>query len=171
MSKIKSFKEFLNEFEIDGEYQQGKPIWNGKDYLDGDGDINLTYMNLTELPCIFPEVWEKSFYCNDNQLTSIEGAPKIIGGSFICSYNKLTSLKGSPEKIKHSFYCNNNELTSLKGGPKEVKYEYYCSNNQLTSLEGAPRMVIGKFDCHNNKVKFTKEDVLKVTKAESKIIV
>ena len=54
--KIKSFKEFINEFEIEGEYQQGKPFWNGKDYLDKDGNIDLSNRDLTELPYIFPEV-------------------------------------------------------------------------------------------------------------------
>ena len=127
MSKIKSFKEFINEFEIEGEYQQGKPLWNGKDYLDEEGDIDLSNMNLTELPCVFPEVWDEGFFCNDNKLTSLEGAPKI------------------------------------------AKRNFFCSNNQLTSLEGAPKEVGGSFACRNNPIKFSKEDVQKVSKVRENI--
>ena len=150
MNKIKSFKEFLNEFEIDGEYQQGKPLWNGKDYLDENGNINLSNMNLTELPCIFPEVWERGFYCKDNQLTSLEGAPK---------------------EVKKSFYCSNNQLTSLEGAPINVGIGFNCDNNQLTSLKGAPKEVGGSFACRNNPTKFSKEDIQRASKVEGTIYV
>ena len=51
---IQSFKQFLNEFELEGEVQQSKPLWNGKDYLDRFGSINISSTDLFEFPCIFP---------------------------------------------------------------------------------------------------------------------
>jgi len=135
-----SFKEYLNEINIKGK-AIGKPIWNRKDYLTGDGSIGLEYMNLTELPCIFPEVWDKSFYCGYNNLTSLEGAPKEVGGVFSCMNNQLTSLEGAPGKVGKSFRCNNNKLTSLEGAPKEVGWD---------------------FNCAHNTTKFTKEDVKEI---------
>ena len=133
MYKIKPFTQFLNEFELEGEVQQGKPLWNGKDYLEKDGNIDLRNMNLTELPCIFPEKWDKSFYCHLNKLTSLYGAPKEIGGNFFCSYNKLTSLEGAPREVGGDFFCSYNKLTSLEGAPKEVGDWFICDNNQLIS--------------------------------------
>ena len=109
------------------------------------------------------------FYCNNNQLTSLEGAPQEIGffttnsrgGTFNCSNNKLTSLKGAPQKVGGGFYCDNNQLTSLTGAPREVGGHFYCSVNQLTSLTGAPKEVGGDF-----KSDFSAEDVKKAMKGE-----
>ena len=69
-------------------------------------------------------------------------------GNFYCSNNKLTSLEGAPEVVKGGFYCNNNNLTSLKGTPEVVKGNFNCSHNNLTSLDGAPYAVkiISDFD-------------------------
>ena len=81
MKNLKSFKQFLNEFEIEGEIH-GKPLWNGRDHLDGDGDISINRTDLTEFPCIFPEKWDKGFYCGNNKLTSLYGSPREVGGDF-----------------------------------------------------------------------------------------
>ena len=171
MYKIKSFTQFLNEFELEGEVQQGKPLWNGKDYLDKYGDIDLRHMNLKELPCIFPEKWDKDFDCSHNQLTSLYGSPREVGGDFYCSNNQLTSLTGAPKEVGGRFYCNDNKLTSLEDAPKEVGGNFYCYNNKLTSLTGAPKEVKGNFICSNNKNKFTEADVRKVCQVEGKIYV
>ena len=92
------------------------------------------------------------FYCTDNQLTSLEGAPQKVGGDFGCSENKLTSLKGAPKKVGGSFNCSRNQLTSLEGAPQIVGEDFNCSRNQLTSLEGAPNYVGGDFDCYMNQL-------------------
>ena len=40
-------------------------------------------------------------------LTSLEGAPKEVGGNFYCNYCAfLTSLKGAPQKVGGDFYCS-----------------------------------------------------------------
>ena len=54
-----------------------------------------------------------SFYCNSSQLTSLQGAPSVVGGNFYCSDNKLTSLK-SVHRIIHqidgAFACHTNPI-------------------------------------------------------------
>ena len=61
-------------------------------YKNSDGtyscskDVNLNYLNLDKFFVKF----------------------KKIGGSFYCSNNQLTSLKGAPEKVGGDFYCDNN---------------------------------------------------------------
>ena len=62
-----------------------------------------------------------NFWCDNNKLTSLEGAPQSVDGYFDCSANKLTSLEGAPQSVGGSFYCYNNKLTSLKGFPMEIK--------------------------------------------------
>jgi len=103
------------------------------------GDLDLSNMNLTKLPDILKDITVGgNFYCGNNNLTSLEGAPKSVGASFDCSNNKLTSLQ-----------CDHITV----GG------DFYCSFNKLTSLVGAPKSVGEDFICHSNNVKFTEQDV------------
>ena len=86
-----------------------------------------------------------NFYCNGNNLTSLEGAPQIVNGAFYCSGNMLTSLTGAPQTVGGEFGCTDNKLTSLEGAPETVGGEFSCYNNRLTSLAGAPKTIRGEF--------------------------
>ena len=123
---------------------------NNEGSIDVNGSVYLEVKGLTKLPIRFRNVSESfmygHFYCYNNNLTSLEGAPNRVGGDFVCNNNQLTSLEGAPTSVGGDFYCFNNKLTSLEGGG------FYCSNNQLTSLEGAPSQVGGGFYCHNNNL-------------------
>ncbi len=168
---IKLFESFREIEDICRKYDIQNYTINSDGSIDvADEEIVITFQKLTQLPLKFNQVIE--FSCDDNQLTSLEGAPRKAR-MFSCTHNKLTSLEGCPEEVSNSFYCGNNYLTSLENGPKKVKYSYYChgnqltslqgmpqdilgdlccSYNQLTSLEGAPRKVNGNFECNNNKI-------------------
>ena len=98
------------------------------------------------------EPWPGNFYCSNNQLTSLEGAPSSVGGDFLCYDNKLTSLEGAPSSVGGDFWCSYNQLTSLEGAPSSVGGDFSCSYNKLTSLEGAPSSVGGDFWCSNNQL-------------------
>ena len=119
------------------------------------GSFNCEENKLTSLEGA-PERVGKDFKCGDNQLTSLEGAPIEVGG-FSCYGNQLTSLEGAPVKVKKDYNCNHNNLTSLKGAPKEVKGRFSCIENKLTSLEGAPRKVGGNFNCNYNQITSLKD--------------
>jgi len=54
-----------------------------------------------------------------------------INGSFDCDDNNLISLEGCPKIIKSSFLCRRNLLTSLEHGPKIVGWNYCCGANKL----------------------------------------
>ena len=157
------------------------------------GDLDLHSMNLTKLPEVLKYVdVGGNFYCYNNKLTSLQGAPKSVGGSFSCDFNQLTSLVGAPKSVGGNFRCDNNKLTSLEGAPRSVSRNFYCDNNQLTSLVGAPKSVGGNFDCYSNKltslegapesvggnfycynnaVKFTKEQVRAICNVKGKVYV
>ena len=103
------------------------------------GDLDLSDLKLTVLPDMLKDITVGgNFYCGNNNLTSLEGAPKSVGASFACSHNELTSLQ-----------CDHITV----GG------DFYCSFNKLTSLVGAPKSVGEDFICHSNNVKFTEQDV------------
>ena len=115
------------------------------------GDFYCSDNNLTSLEGAPKEV-TGCFNCYCNNLTSLEGVPKEVGGYFNCSDNNLTSLEGAPKEVGGGYYCNYNNLTSLEGAPKEVEGDFDCSDNNLTSLEGAPKEVGGDFDCYGNNL-------------------
>ncbi len=92
-----------------------------------------------------------NFRCTDNNLTSLDGAPREVLGDFVCSGNKITSLEGAPQKVVGAFNCSDNQLTSLEGAPPEFTANFNCKNNNLTTLKGAPQKVEEYFACdHNN---------------------
>jgi hypothetical protein len=101
------------------------------------------------------------FDCDNNSLTTLEGAPKRVGEYFSCSNNQLTSLVGAPKRVGEYFSCSNNQLTSLVGAPKRVGWYFNCTNNQLTSLVGAPQKA-GAFYCKNNRLTSLEGAPLKV---------
>jgi len=91
-------------------------------------DVDLSDLYLEKLPDFLEDVIVKGdFFCCNNSLTSLEGAPKKVGGGFYCEYNSLTTLKGAPEKVGSDFNCSNNSLTSLEGLPKVIGGDLYIS--------------------------------------------
>jgi hypothetical protein len=76
------------------------------------------------------------FYCYNNKLKSLQGAPSVVNGYFYCYNNKLTSLAGAPSVVKGDFYCADNNLTSLAGIHKIIKEIHetaYFDDNPIKS--------------------------------------
>ena len=111
-------------------YKIKKYTINEDGSVDVDGNVNLSYKGLTEIPFNFNKV-SGIFNCAENKLTSLKGAPKKVGGDFGCSYNKLTSLEGVPKKVGGNFYCSNNDLISLKGIPLKINGNLFCVGEKL----------------------------------------
>ncbi len=113
--------------------------------VDVAGEVILTHEAMEYFPVRFGVV-SGEFYCNKNQLISLNGAPRECR-DFDCSNNQLTSLEGAPLECR-SFYCQHNHLTNLVGAPKTCK-DFYCYGNRLTNLKGAPEKC-HKFGCNDN---------------------
>jgi len=120
--------------------------------VDVDGDFDCSREGLDDLLGIRFGKAFWNFYCNGNNLTSLEGAPQTVGGDFYCSDNPLQTLEGAPQTVGGDFSCNKNKLTTLEGAPQEVNGAFYCSGNMLASLTGAPQTVGGEFGCTDNKL-------------------
>jgi len=136
------------------------------------GDLDLSGMNLDELPSILSNVTVGGdFACYSNSLTSLSGAPQHVGRHFYCNNNQLKSLSGAPQHVGGYFDCYGNKLTSLNGAPQHLDGTFSCSYNKLKSLSGAPQHVGGHFYCSDNAVKFTEAQVRAVCDVKGRIYV
>jgi hypothetical protein len=129
-------------------------IWS----IGGDGKVNIDgsfYCQKQSLSSFngikFGRVSE-NFFCNENQLESLDGAPQTVGNEFYCYNNKLKSLKGGPQMVGGNFYCERNQLRNLKGAPQIVGKSFFCEKNNLESLEGAPWIIGETFYSDHVKV-------------------
>jgi hypothetical protein len=91
--------------------------------IDVDGEVELSWFELTELPLNFNRV-TGYFNCSNNKLTTLKGSPKWIDGSFNCYNNILTSLEGSPKYVTLGVDCSSNRLTSLRFGPEKIGQDF-----------------------------------------------
>jgi hypothetical protein len=105
--------ELCNKYSIRN-YTIGKDI-DGY-YVDVIGDVRLSCFGLISIPIRFNYVSD-GFYCYNNELTSLEGCPKYVGGIFDCDHNQLQSLKGGPISVGSNFYCDGNNLLSVEYSP------------------------------------------------------
>ena len=66
--------------------------------VDVDGDVSLSYKNLTEPPVKFGIV-KGNFSCANNQLTSTNFLPKEVYGNLNCYRNNFKNLDNFPKVI------------------------------------------------------------------------
>jgi hypothetical protein len=85
-----------------------------------DGDLSLSRKGLTKLPDLSNVIVKGSFNASHNNLTTLKGAPKEVGGDFDVLMNQLRTLEGAPEIVGGDFLALYNKLTTLEGAPKEV---------------------------------------------------
>ena len=131
MKYLKLFENFGDIDSICKEWGITNYTINPDGFVDVDGTVDLSYnRELTKLPLKFGKV-TRDFYCYDNKLTTLEGAPREVGGNFDCSNNQLTTLEGGPNVVVGYFDCSNNQLTALEGSPREVGGYFYCSGNPI----------------------------------------
>ena len=93
-----------------------------------------------------------------------------------CKISKKPNLNGKYEiSSVGDIEVKNKSITSFTNGSfiwTNIKGNFDCANcYSLTSLEGAPKEVGGSFRCGRCKVKFTEEDVKKVSNVKGMIYV
>ena len=154
MKHLKIFENFNSDEEIHDickKYNIQNYTINPDGSIDVDDSVSLSDKSLAKIPLNFGRV-SGDFYCDNNQLTSLEGAPTQVGEGFYCYSNELNSLEFAPTSVGDYFDCSHNQLTSLEFAPTQVGGSFNCMYNQLTSLEGAPTQIGGEFYCHANPV-------------------
>jgi hypothetical protein len=109
-------------------YQNSDGTWSS------DKDVDLSEMSLERIPVEF-KIVKGDFACNDNKLTSLEGAPKEVKGDFACNDNKLTSLEGAPKEVGGNFYCSYNKK-SVEELKKTISRSYMDQIRETVVDEG-----------------------------------
>jgi len=156
--KVYSMQQFEKWFKT----YKSKLIWNEQAQgYDSNTNIYLHNLGLSIIPVQF-NIVKGDFYCNHNNLISLEGCPKEVRGNFNCSHNNLKSLKGCPKEVGDllnfqfqnigDFYCSYNQLESLEGCPEIINGSFNCSDNKLKSLKGSPKIIKGYFNCSYNQL-------------------
>ena len=156
MIYLKLFEGYQSESEVEKicrRYNIGDKFgesWtlNSNGLVDVYGKVKLFGRGLKKIPLKFGEV-TGGFFCENNQLTSLEGAPHKVGGGFSCSNNQLTNLEGAPNTVGGIFNCENNQLTSLEGAPNTVSSHFFCHSNNIRSFDGLMN-IGGDFYCWTN---------------------
>ena len=123
-------KNFLDKYTKGGSWSLNPSTG----LVDVDGDFDCSREGLNDLLGIRFGRAFWNFYCNGNNLTSLEGAPQTVGGDFYCSDNSLQTLEGAPQTVGGEFSCYNNRLTSLAGAPKTIRGEF--SSDGLSMQKG-----------------------------------
>ena len=132
------------------------------------GNIDWRYRDFEKLPDISESIIYGSFYCSlCENLTSLEGAPKEVGGVFYCKscdkleesgiylvqdgqyYDVFNLPKDKEFVINGDLYISRYSFKRLPDLSNViVKGNFNCSwCENLTSLEGAPKEVGGDFSC------------------------
>lgn len=117
---------------------------DGINFGEVTGDFNIALNNLTSLEGC-PRKVGGSFIASENSIRDLQRGPTEVGWSYLVGSNELVSLVGCPKKVPGNFGCGNNSLKSLVGGPKKVGIHYDATANPLISLEGSPEEVGGYF--------------------------
>jgi hypothetical protein len=110
------------------EYTGGKWTVNSEGLVDVEGDFWGHSQGLEDFLGIRFGRVSGSFYCSNNQLRTLEGAPKEVGEDFYCGDNQLRTLEGSPRKVGGHFYCGKNPLISLEGAPEVIEWQFFFKN-------------------------------------------
>ena len=154
--KYNEYCDYINESDVSIEKLLDKWVVGGSYEIDKEGFCNvkggvvISNYKGDELPIKFGKV-TNDFDCRKNNLKTLIGSPKIVGGNFNCSFNKLTTLEGAPEEVHKECNCEYNQLISLEGSPKHVKYSFNCGYNKLKSLENGP-LHVESYLCNDNEL-------------------
>ena len=79
--------------------------------VDVEGRFSCSSQDLTDFKGVKFGMVDGTFYCLENQLTSLVGAPQSVGGGFDCEDNQLTTLVGAPKTVGGSFDCRGNPVS------------------------------------------------------------
>lgn len=71
-----------------------------------------------------------NYNVDNNELTNLKGAPRIMNGWFSACHNQLTSLEGCPETINGFFRLTHNQIEDLQFFPKKVNGQIVLFRNE-----------------------------------------
>ena len=98
-----------------------------------DGNVDLARKTFEILPVQFGYVDGHFFLAKCSRLKTLRGSPHTVSGTFKCYSTPISSLEGAPEIVGESFVCDGMpNLKSLSGIDKivhDIRGGFVCSNN------------------------------------------
>jgi len=105
LGKIIIIEEWLNKY-LDCEYKINPDLT-----IDVYGVIMMDNMNIGEFPeYIQFNKADDTFSLTNTKLHTLRGCPREVGTNFYCDSNNLTSLEYAPEKIHGNLYMSRNNI-------------------------------------------------------------
>lgn len=141
-NNIKSWllRHEISDYELIEDSQYGYVV-------DVFNDVELSERKLTKIAVKFNEIHNGGFFCQNNLLSSLQGAPHTVHGDVYAGDNRLKNLVGSPRNIKADFFCHANYLTSLKGCSTIIEGYFNADCNNLNKynlkLSDLPAYALG----------------------------
>ena len=137
MRYLKLYENFDEIDRICQQYNIQNYVINQDGSVDVSNGVYLHSMGLSKLPFKFGRVSD-DFVCSHNQLTSLFGSPKEVGGNFACHYNLLTTLIGGPYSVGGNFICDSNNLKDMYGFPLYINntFRLRLFNNPVSEIVG-----------------------------------
>ena len=75
---------------------------------------------------------KESFWCHKQGLEDFLGIRfGKVSGNFYCDGNQLKTLEGAPRKVGRDFYCDENPLISLEEAPEVIEGEFWFKNTRF----------------------------------------
>jgi hypothetical protein len=127
---------------------------DGKKFYDKFNKIDYKIKNdfiLDEIPINFGVV-TGNFNMRGNNIKSLKGLPKTIGGSLYLYDNAIESLEGSPDTVDRML-LDGNKLNNLEGSPERINGDFSVGDNLLTTFLGGPQFVGGYYSFINNPIR------------------
>lgn len=104
-------------------------------FYNVDGDCNIDRLNITSFGKVQFGSITGNFVCSNNNIFSLKGCPKEVGGYFFCYNNKLSSLEYGPLVVGKDYSCYGNNIKLLDHIPKVKGTGYYihCDSESISS--------------------------------------
>ena len=141
----------------------GSPIYASD--VDKIQDMNLSRLGIASLDGIEHFVALRIFYCNYNELTSLDlsGNPELV--NVFCTNNKLASANMTGLNKLQTLDLSYNLMTTFDASNLPALVELYLTHNDLTSLDITNTPNLKKLNLERNEFA-SKAGILGYTEAE-----
>ena len=114
--------------------------------------LDVSALGISDLTGIENLVNLEEFWCNDNQLTSIDISNNTLLEEFGCGNNQLTSLDVTNNTALTVLECSDNQLTSIDLSQNTNLIYFICEDNNITSLDLTNNTALIWLDVINNNL-------------------
>lgn len=124
-----------NQVNLEGEWYQVDVTWD--DPINGDGDIEHTYFNITDTDIIKDHTWDNSIYPAATgtrySYPNVKGLPVFSNTNDLTGF-LLSSLRNKEDRVEFASTTSFDLKSLIEKCGVNVTYSYYISNYSGTSV-------------------------------------